>query len=59
MSYVCVFVCSKGESTVFRAHTASVRDVNFSGDGQSLVTASDDKTVKVRLGGAGKRSGWG
>lgn len=38
---------SKGESTVFKAHTASVRSVNFSSDGQRLVTASDDKSVKV------------
>uniref|UniRef100_A0A8B9QXC0 POC1 centriolar protein homolog A n=1 Tax=Anas platyrhynchos TaxID=8839 RepID=A0A8B9QXC0_ANAPL len=44
----CPFLlCSKGESTVFRAHTATVRSVHFSSDGQSLVTASDDKTVKV------------
>lgn len=40
-------LCSKGESTVFKAHTATVRSVHFSSDGQSLVTASDDKTVKV------------
>ena len=38
---------SKGESTVFRAHTATVRSVHFCSDGQSFVTASDDKTVKV------------
>lgn len=38
---------SKGESTVFRAHTGTVRSVSFSNDGQSLVTASDDKTIKV------------
>lgn len=37
----------KGESTVFKAHTASVRSVHFSSDGQRLVTASDDKSVKV------------
>lgn len=44
-----VFVCvyRKAESTVFRAHTATVRSINFSGDGQSLVTASDDKTIKL------------
>lgn len=39
--------CRKGESTVFKAHTATVRSVDFSSDGQTLVTASDDKTVKV------------
>lgn len=38
---------SKGESTVFRAHTGTVRSVHFCSDGQSLVTASDDKTIKV------------
>ncbi len=43
--FVCV--CRKAESTAFRAHTATVRSVNFSGDGQNLVTASDDKTIKV------------
>jgi len=32
---------------VFKAHTATVRSVDFSADGQSLVTSSDDKTVKV------------
>lgn len=44
LSYVCY---RKGESTVFKAHTASVRSVHFSSDGQRLVTASDDKSVKV------------
>ena len=39
----------KGESTVFKAHTATVRSVDFSADGQSLVTASDDKSLKVFL----------
>ena len=37
----------KGESTVFKAHTATVRSVDFSSDGQTLLTASDDKTIKV------------
>lgn len=32
---------------VFKAHTATVRSVSFSHDGQRLVTASDDKSVKV------------
>ena len=32
---------------MFKAHTASVRHVEFSSDGQSLLTASDDKTIKV------------
>lgn len=44
---VFVIVYRKAESTVFRAHTGTVRSVNFSGDGQTLVTASDDKTIKV------------
>lgn len=49
MSVLTLDACphSKGESTVFRAHTATVRSVHFCSDGQSLVTASDDKTVKV------------
>lgn len=45
-----VILCAshrKGESTVFKAHTAAVRSVAFSHDGQRLVTASDDKSVKV------------
>lgn len=37
----------KGESTVFKAHTGTVRCVDFANDGQSLLTASDDKTIKV------------
>ncbi len=37
----------KGESTVFRAHTGSVRSVDFANDGHSLLTSSDDKTLKV------------
>ena len=45
----CPFHFSKGESTVFKAHTATVRSVDFSGDGQALLTSSDDKTIKVSL----------
>ena len=41
--------CRKGESTVFKAHTGSVRHVEFSNDGQSLLTSSDDKTIKVSI----------
>ena len=33
---------------MFRAHTASVRCVDFASDGQAMLTASDDKTVKVQ-----------
>ena len=44
---VCMSVCRKGESTEFKAHTATVRSVDFSQDGQSMCSASDDKTVKV------------
>lgn len=43
--YVCAY--RKADSTEFRAHTAAVRCVNFSDDGQTLVTASNDKTIKV------------
>ncbi|TPX67922.1 hypothetical protein SpCBS45565_g03476 [Spizellomyces sp. 'palustris'] len=38
---------SKGDVTVFKAHTSSVRTVQFSRDGDSLLTASDDKTIKL------------
>lgn len=41
-------LCRKGESTVFKAHTATVRSVDFTYDGQTLITASDDKTIKVQ-----------
>lgn len=44
---LCVYLYRKAESTSFRAHTSAVRSVSFSGDGQNLVTASDDKTIKV------------
>lgn len=32
---------------VFRAHTATVRSVDISGDNLEMVTGSDDKTIKV------------
>lgn len=41
--------CSEGRSTILKAHTGTVRCVNFSQDGSSLITASDDKTAKVRM----------
>ncbi|XP_069156940.1 POC1 centriolar protein homolog A isoform X2 [Procambarus clarkii] len=37
----------RGDSTEFRAHNATVRSVQFSPDGQQLVTGSDDKTIKL------------
>ncbi|CAF4160312.1 unnamed protein product [Rotaria socialis] len=37
----------KGESTVFKAHTAAVRCVDFSNDGQNLLSSSEDKTIKL------------
>ena len=39
--------CRKGESTEFKAHTATVRSVDFSQDGQTMCSASDDKSIKV------------
>ena len=44
-----MFCFRKGESTVFKAHTATVRSVDFSDDGQALLTSSDDKTIKVSI----------
>lgn len=38
----------EGRSSVLKAHTGTVRCVNFSADGKLLITAGDDKTVKVR-----------
>lgn len=32
---------------MFTAHSATVRCVDFASDGTSLLSASDDKTVKV------------
>lgn len=48
LSFV-LFICRKGESTVFKAHTGSVRHVEFSNDGQSMITSSDDKSIKVHI----------
>ena len=46
-------MCREGKSTVLKAHTGTVRCVNFSADGRMLLTASDDKTVKVGIVKAG------
>ena len=32
---------------MFKAHTGSVRCVDFACDGHSMLTASDDKSIKV------------
>ena len=37
----------KGECTVIKAHTNAVRSVDFAFDGKLLLTASDDKSIKV------------
>jgi len=42
-----IFIFSKGEVAVFKAHTSAVRSVQFSRDGKSLLTASDDKSIKI------------
>ena len=36
-----------GDSTEFKAHQAAVRSVEFSPENLRLVSASDDKSVKV------------
>jgi WD40 repeat protein len=38
---------SKGESVTMKGHAGAVRSVDFSSDSKHLITASDDKTVKV------------
>lgn len=38
----------RGESVTLKGHTGAVRSVNFSQDSRHLVTASDDKTAKVK-----------
>jgi centriolar protein POC1 len=37
----------KADVTVFQAHTSAVRCVQFSSDGESLLSASDDKSLKI------------
>nr|XP_054300721.1 POC1 centriolar protein homolog B isoform X11 [Pongo pygmaeus] len=37
----------RGKFSEFKAHTAPVRSVDFSADGQFLATASEDKSIKV------------
>ena len=37
----------KGESSEVRGHMAPVRSVQFSPDNQQLISASDDKTVRL------------
>lgn len=39
--------CREGKSTTISAHSATVRCVNFASNGRMLLSASDDKTVKV------------
>lgn len=41
----------RGECTVVKCHTGAVRSVDFSPDGQHVISASDDKSVKVRARG--------
>lgn len=36
-----------GDSTTFRAHQCNIRTVDFSPDGQQLVSGSDDKSIKI------------
>lgn len=40
-------IVREGKSTILKAHTGTVRCVNFSADGRALLTASDDKTLKA------------
>lgn len=40
---------ARGESSVLKGHTGAVRSVKFSNDGRNLLTASDDKSIKVNL----------
>ena len=44
-----MFARSKSKSTVIKGHTGGVRRVAFSDDSCSLLSASDDKTIKVCL----------
>lgn len=45
-THVSLYV-SEGSSVQIKAHQAPVRSVQFSCDGQLLVSASDDKSVKI------------
>lgn len=40
-------LCREGKSSIISAHSATVRSVNFAANGRMLLTASDDKTLKV------------
>lgn len=42
-----LYFFSKGESIVIKGHTGAVRSVAFNSDGNRLVSASDDKTLKL------------
>lgn len=37
----------EGKSSTLKAHTQPVRSVDFSADGNLLLTASDDKSMKI------------
>ena len=41
----------KGCLFTYKGHTEAVKDIKFSPDGQWVVSASSDATVKVRHGG--------
>lgn len=47
LAYTMLNFDREGRSSVLKAHTGTVRCVNFSADGKLLITAGDDKTVKV------------
>jgi centriolar protein POC1 len=47
ISYTNLNCSSKSRSSVIKAHTGGVRRVAFSADSCSLLSASDDKTIKV------------
>ena len=42
-----ISVGSRGESNVLKGHTGAVRSVRFSRDCRHLITASNDKLIKV------------
>lgn len=39
--------CRRGDVTTFKAHVNTVRSVTFSHDGETILSSSDDKSIKL------------
>ncbi len=47
MTRVLPFVIPEPKRTLFRGHTSYVRSVSFSPDGKTIVSGSDDCTIRI------------